>query len=242
MVGECILKFYCPLIKQDLWLRLFAMTVSTLLTKTFPDLQSCPPGNRVESEYSEKDATLTSLRWEGVRIDKARLCLLDIPGKFFAETLVIYPLLHYDCPIFGCEYLNIGGKKFFGAVDFHPVSRLTNYASRFLSEFPDTSKESSKFYDLEKYFSNKFWIKTQPTPFYYEEYLEVVKKYLEAYSTCLKSTLPLYLLDNYKSNSTAHQNYNSHMAEKDPARGILKAYFSEQFAEHYINNFLFTSR
>jgi len=216
------------------------MIVSTLLTKTFPDLQLTSPGNGVESEYKEKGAILLSRRWHGIRIGKARLCLLDIPGKFFAETLVIYPIAHYDCPIFGCEYLNIGGKKFFGAVDFHPISKVTNYADKFLSKFPDTSKESSKFYDLNKYFSNKFWIKTQPTPFYYEEYLEVVKKYLEAYSTCLMSKIPSYFVENYQSTYAAQENYNIHMAEKDPARGILKAYFSEKFAEHYINNFLFT--
>ena len=33
--------------------------------------------------------------------------------------------------------------------------------------------------------------------------------------------------------------YDTHMAVNDPARGILKAYFSSEFADHYIHNFLF---
>lgn len=221
------------------------MIVSTLLTKTFPELQLVRPDNNIEPEYKNKESVLRSRMWKGkgTRIAKARLCLLDIPGKFFAETLVIYPKLYYDYPIFGCEYLNIGGKKFFGAVDFHPISKTTNYADRFLSDLPDTSKESSKFYNLKEYFSNKFWIKTQPTPFYYDEYLGVIDKYLNAYSTCLQSddcTLPQRACSQTHSNYLAQCNYNTHMAENDPARGILKAYFSEEFAEHYIDNFLFT--
>lgn len=210
--------------------------ISTQLINIFPGLLPTPPSNGIKSAYKQGDSILLSNQWEGGEVRKARLCWLNIPGKFFAETLVIYPQCAYDYPIFGCEYLNIGGKKFFGAVDFHPISKTKNYSDEFLSIFPDTLKDSSKFYDLKEYFSNKFWIKTQKIPFYNEEYLPTITSYLQSYSTCLKSQL------SHPGDFTlAQDNYDIHMAKNDPARGILKAYFSENFAENYINNFLFTT-
>ena len=37
----------------------------------------------------------------------------------------------------------------------------------------------------------------------------------------------------------AHTNYDRHMAERDPAHGILKSYFSAEFADFYVQKFLF---
>jgi len=36
-----------------------------------------------------------------------------------------------------------------------------------------------------------------------------------------------------------HIDYDSHMSANDPAHGILKSYYSQEFADNYINDFLF---
>jgi phycoerythrobilin:ferredoxin oxidoreductase len=218
------------------------MMLSTRLTKVFTSLEKTDLPFPIEPEYKTNNGiSLFSAQYadkKSWKVRKARLCVLNNPGKFFAETLVIYPWPTTDCPIFGCEYLNIGGKKFFGAIDHHPMDKTAKYDQRFLSYLPDRTKNSSKFYDLDEFFSDKFWIKTQPTPFYLE-YLDMVDQYLLAYKYCLNSVTECLLTFKQNERLERHKKYNSHMSEKDPARGILKAYFSEEFAESYINNFLF---
>jgi 15,16-dihydrobiliverdin:ferredoxin oxidoreductase len=168
---------------------------------------------------------------------RARLCQLQCKDKFTAETFVLYPSPRTDAPIFGCEYLAIGDKKFFGGVDFHPLSTSIGYREkyieRFLGDFPDTTLEESKFYDLSTYFSNKFWVVKSDKDMYLE-FLEKSFVYLERYKQMLASA------DITEGpNLVLHAKYDTHMAKNDPARGILKAYFSEEFAENYIYNFLF---
>jgi 15,16-dihydrobiliverdin:ferredoxin oxidoreductase len=208
--------------------------LSNHLIKAFPALQQeFYLGKDILPWVKNKDSTILSYRWSQPKIKKARLCWLNVPGKFFAETLVIYPSTEYDIPIFGCEYLNIAGKKFFGGIDFHPISQTKNYANEYLECFPDTDHKESKFYDLNKFFSNKFWISKRPENFY-EEYLNQADSYLAQYCKCVDEATPT------GDFSTLQAEYNYHMAENDPARGILKAYFSAEFAEHYIHNFLFS--
>jgi hypothetical protein len=179
--------------------------------------------------------------WRGDFINRARLCVLDIPGKFTAETLVIYPPHKSNLPILGTEYISIADKKFFGAIDFHPLSSTEDYEDKYIHEYlydlPDRSVEISKFYDLSKFFSSKFWINKSSSDFYHE-YQKICDKFLNRYKLALEDNADDLIYDNFSS----HVNYDEHMGSNDPAHGILKAYFSESFADFYINNFLFASK
>lgn len=211
------------------------MSIARSLRIAFPELSSSSDFSKeIQPDIILDNVSLRSSLWIGPKFHRVRLCELDIPGKFMAETLVIYPDTRYDFPIFGCEYLKIGDKKFFGGVDFHPISRSTDYAKAYLSEFPDSTKENSKFYDLSNYFSSKFWLKKDSVDFY-SEYIDKVDQYLAKYRLCVEEAKKV------KNSSQAQIQYNNHMAENDPARGILKAYFSAKFAETYIHKFLFTN-
>jgi hypothetical protein len=63
--------------------------------------------------------------------------------------------------------------------------------------------------------------------------MEVTKKYLEQYKSCLDET------EKGSTDNQFHLDYDVHMAAKDPAHGILKSYYSEKFATDYIHTFLF---
>jgi 15,16-dihydrobiliverdin:ferredoxin oxidoreductase len=162
------------------------------------------------------------------------LCELNVENKFQAETLVIYPDYCYDTPIFGTEYLKIGNKKYFGAIDFHPVNENENYFP-YIEMFPDAKTNTSKFYNLNQYFSNKLWIR-KGNECFYNEYQIMLKCYLHQYKKCLFNS-------NIKKESfqDEHNNFNRYMSSNDPAFGILKSYFSKDFTEKYIQEFLFTS-
>jgi hypothetical protein len=190
----------------------------------------------LDETIENKTAIINSYAWTADRCRRIRLCKLNIKEKFTAETLVIYPEYCYETPIFGTEYIRIGTKKYFGAIDFHPVRNDTEYEQHYilnyLGEFPNRDQENSKFYDLTKYFSNKFWTSKRDYDFY-EEYIEITKKYLKQYKLCLDET------DEGPVDKQFHQDYDTHMSANDPAHGILKAYYSEQFATDYIHTFLF---
>jgi hypothetical protein len=185
------------------------------------------------------NAQIKSTAWEGESIRRARLCQLSVPEKFSAETLVIYPSTSSDSPVFGCEYLRIGGKKFFGGVDFHPLCQskpyLQRYIERYLGDLPETSIQNSKFYDLRTYFSKRFWMRKDRSDFY-GDFLDRTKDFLVRYRLLLSESDGLLFVP---SALESQRNYDLHMGLNDPAQGILKAYFSESFAELYIRQFLF---
>ena len=182
------------------------------------------------------NSTIASYTWSGGNIRRARLCELNVPGKFTAETIVIYPDSSTMTPIFGTEYISIANKKFFGAIDFHPLAQdesyLKTYIDEYLYDFPARSVEDSKFYDLSTHFSSKFWIKKSEVDFR-EEYIDWVDRYMSRYRAALEGG------ESWFDSRQAHINYDRHMAEKDPAHGILKSYFSAEFADFYVQKFLF---
>jgi hypothetical protein len=213
------------------------MNLNELIIDIFPDWRvtnELPSGlSHIETSG---DAEIKSWTWDGDNVRRVRLCQFSVPGKFFAETLVIYPEEFCEAPIFGCEYLRIGGIKFFGGIDFHPLSQaetyLREYIDNYLDDMPDTSAETSKFYDLSTYFSKKFWLKTHSEDFY-EEFYKQTGEYLIRYKQLLEEAEPTH------SMWGLHKKYDLHMGTHDPARGILKAYFSKEFSDFYIEKFLF---
>ena len=96
----------------------------------------------------------------------------------------------------------------------------------------DRIKNKSKIYDLDTYFSKKLWIKSDQQDFY-GEYIDKLDLYLTRYKECIKKC---------EQNHTAHifqKGYDHHLSYTDPAYGIIKSYYTKEFARKYINNFLF---
>lgn len=162
-----------------------------------------------------------------------RLSRINIENKFYAESLVIYPHKQYDAPIFGTEYMNIGNKTYFGAIDFHPLKNKNDIES-YLKEFPNKKITSSKYYDLNKFFSNHLWVKKQKSNLI-NEYQILLKCYLHQYLKCIKNSN----IGHKDDIELLHKKYNQHMGENDPVAGILKSYFGEEFSKKYIKEFLF---
>jgi 15,16-dihydrobiliverdin:ferredoxin oxidoreductase len=213
--------------------------LETVLFNHFPNLSPTPIPSGLLTPRRLEGVSLISKSWKGEGIRRARLCRLEVSGKFFAETLVIYPSEFFDVPIFGSEYIGIEGKKYFGVVDFHPLSvdrqYIAKYIDKYLYGFPDRKIEISKFYDLDRFFSRKMWMERSGVPIY-DNFVAQFDLYLGRFNLALKEAQP-----KFSSSLSLHANYDKHMGDHDPARGILKAYFSSEFADYYIENFLFNS-
>jgi hypothetical protein len=212
------------------------MNLKDKILEVFPDAETLKLPAWLDEEVVRDTTSIKSYIWKSKKIRKIRLCELKIGDKFSAETLVIYPNFCYETPILGTEYLKINGKKFFGAVDLHPLKmdeEYTNdYIKKYLSDLPDRDRDTSKIYDLNKYFSKKFWIQKRSTDFY-EDYSKIVSDYLNRFKTCLEES------PQTSSSYLFHKGYDAHLSVTDPAYGILKAYFDREFAEKYISTFLF---
>lgn len=175
-------------------------------------------------------ATLES-RWfrlpsEGIYY--TRSCILTVPGKFFAETMLVYPCNGLNFPVFGSEYIEMRDRCF-GAVDFHPISGETDFIDVYFSDFPDREVQKSAHYDLDTYFSGKLWHKRDKIDFY-DEFVDVCESRLARF---------MEILPNLPSHTPDYDSFDTYMAENDPAHGILKAYFGPEFADDYVRGFLF---
>lgn len=159
----------------------------------------------------------------------SRECVLDVPGKFFAETLLVYPQTDEIFPIFGSEYIGMG-RGCFGAVDFHPVQAENNHIPRHFDHFPPRTVARSPHYDLDRHFSPVLWHHKSPDDFY-GEFADVASTRLRHYLGVLPPGTP--------PEPGRFSPFDTYMALNDPARGILKAYFGAEFADEYISRFLF---
>lgn len=167
-----------------------------------------------------------SLPSEGIHY--ARSCILTVPDKFFAETMLVYPCRGVNFPVFGSEYIEMRG-RYFGAVDFHPVSKDTNHIETYFSDFPDREVQKSAHYDLDTYFSSKLWHKRGKIDFY-AEFVDVCESRLGRF---------MEILPSLEASDPDYDSFDAYMAENDPAHGILKAYFGPEFADDYVKGFLF---
>tara|TARA_B100000214_G_scaffold114167_1_gene80658 strand:+ start:2008 stop:2685 length:678 start_codon:yes stop_codon:yes gene_type:complete len=199
------------------------------------DLTELPLPEGIDPEIVGEGTTIKSYVWKSGWLRKIRLCELNLKDKFVAESLVIYPDIALINPIFGTEFVNAGSKRFFGTVDFHPLRNdyfyADNYINKWLGDQPNRTKNKSNIYDLNKFFSKKLWIKSDTTDFY-EEYLEKLELYLIRY-------LKMMAHPSREMGVKLQTQYDKHLAGTDPAYGILKTYYDKEFAEKYINTFLF---
>jgi hypothetical protein len=201
--------------------------IDTLVQRAEPDL----------TYYEKKEnppALLISKAWNGESAGfyRARTCVFEAKGKFRAETLVIYPCVGQLLPVFGCEYIELPSKSL-AVIDFHPIGGNLGPVMEALSSEPDRKVEKSAFYDLNGFFSPKMWHERGGKEIY-EPFKEAAERYIDRYYGLLGGNLPSG--GDYR---TLHAPYNEYMGANDPAHGILKAYFSKEFADEYIREFLF---
>ena len=189
---------------------------------------------KCRSEYRSKGASLVTTVRTGEKYGfyKSRECILTVPGKVFAQTVAIYPSVGVNLPIFASEYLQIGQNSF-GGVDFHPSgTENTNYGD-LLEQFPARTVQFSRHYNLDTWFSPVLWLKKggmEVRGAFEGEYLAR----LGAYYALLNANLMIG-----GAGPDNHGAFNGYMAEHDPARGILKAYFGAEFADDYLRLVLF---
>lgn len=205
------------------------MTEATNLPKWFSEtLERGDYFPLLKDFKSKKSAKLYSEVWES-EYSTLRLCILQVPSKFFAETVVIFPKFGLNTPIFGSEYLKTP-KRTLAAVDCHPQNKDISMVRGVLGSESLCEVKKSRHYDLKTHFSPWLWLKKTGEGVY-PEFSGVCDTRSSKYHSML-STLG-------QVNSPHPTEYCRYMAQNDPARGILKAYFGSEFSDDYTRKFLF---
>jgi phycoerythrobilin:ferredoxin oxidoreductase len=163
-------------------------------------------------------------------------------------NFVIFPHLNYDLPFFGADLVTLPGGHLI-ALDMQPLfhdnaSYQAKYTEPILpifhshqqhlpwgGDFPEEAKP---------FFSPAFlWTRPQDTEVVETHVFQAFKDYLQAYLNFVEQAEPVTDSRHLVAIEQAQLRYLRYRAEKDPARGMFKRFYGEEWTEEYIHGFLF---
>jgi phycoerythrobilin:ferredoxin oxidoreductase len=162
-------------------------------------------------------------------------------------NFVIFPRLNYDLPFFGADLVTLPGGHLI-AIDMQPLFQTPAYQAcyseplmsmfqRYQLDLPwggDFPEEAKAF------FSPVFlWTRPQETEKVETLVFSAFKDYLAAYVDFVQKAEPITDAARLEEIEQAQLSYLRYRAEKDPARGMLRRFYGEEWTEAYIHGFLF---
>jgi 15,16-dihydrobiliverdin:ferredoxin oxidoreductase len=198
---------------------------------------------------SRKPGIIESWQYESKDFRKIRLTYIDCGIGAQVFNSVWYPRYSMDAPIFGIDFLAFGPKKVLAILDLQPLTQDPKYLEKYIdpliplrNKYQDLcGRMSGKFYDEVQFFSRQllFGRFDNDGPVM-ESLYPAFKEYLDYYTEMIKG------LDKDESSANVayveglHRAYDQYSAEKDPAVGLFKTYWGEEWAEDFTYNFLFS--
>ncbi len=207
----------------------------------------------VEKRFQEyfskkKDTVIRSFLWDVPGFRRWRVTRMDAGDKLQVLNSVAYPNFSNEQPILGIDLLWFGKKgKLVAVLDFQPLIQKDHYFRRYFEGLKTLKKNYPEFYsnkemnlyDSKQYFSPwvLFYVGDGNNLKY--SLREVFKDFLDTY--WLINTLPEQNYKNLTPNKIKelHISYDSYNAEIDPAHALFKSYFGKQWADDFVQEFLF---
>jgi phycoerythrobilin:ferredoxin oxidoreductase len=163
-------------------------------------------------------------------------------------NFVIFPHLNYDLPFFGADLVTLPGGHLI-ALDMQPLfhdnaSYQAKYTQPILPIFHSHQQHlpwGGDFpEDAKPFFSPAFlWTRTQDIAVVETHVFSAFKDYLQAYLNFVEQAEPITDSQHLADIQQAQLRYLRYRAEKDPARGMFKRFYGEEWTEEYIHGFLF---
>ncbi|NJL62645.1 MAG: phycoerythrobilin:ferredoxin oxidoreductase [Methylacidiphilales bacterium] len=163
-------------------------------------------------------------------------------------NFVIFPHLNYDLPFFGADLVTLPGGHLI-ALDMQPLfhddaSYQAKYTEPILPTFHSHQQHlpwGGDFPEEAKpFFSPAFlWTRPQDTEVVETHVFDAFKDYLQAYFNFVEQAEPITDSQHLAAIEQAQLRYLRYRAEKDPARGMFKRFYGEEWTEEYIHGFLF---
>ena len=203
------------------------------------------------SSSNPKKVILETWGLKTEKIRQARCACLQAGEITSVMNLVISPFNNYDLPFFGADFVTLPNGHLI-ALDLQPalkddivhtqyfLGKLKSIHANWQSKLPSGGDIPS---EAKKYFSPGFLWTRIPLGEDGDKLInQVIKPAFDEYLNYF-----LDLVTNAKRISperssnllNGQKKYMRYRAEKDPARGMLRGFFGDAWAENYINNILF---
>lgn len=163
-------------------------------------------------------------------------------------NFVIFPDLNYDLPFFGADLVTLPGGHLI-ALDMQPLFRddpdyQAKYSAPILPIFESYRQHLPWGGDFPEearpFFSPAFlWTRPKETTDVETHVFAAFKDYLKAYLDFVEQAEPVMDTQALATIKQAQLRYLRYRAEKDPARGMFKRFYGEEWTEEYIHGFLF---
>jgi phycoerythrobilin:ferredoxin oxidoreductase len=190
----------------------------------------------------------TSYGFQSGKLRQIRAAHVQGGAALQVLNFVIFPHLNYDLPFFGADLVTLPGGHLI-ALDLQPLFRddpayQAKYAEPLMPTFQRYQADlpwGGDFPEEARAFFSPAFLWTRPTAIEAVEthVLGAFKDYLQDYLTFVDQAEPVTDPDRLAAIYEAQMRYLRYRAEKDPARGMLKRFYGEEWTEEYIHGFLF---
>ena len=192
----------------------------------------------LEESYSKvienKDSKLESFLYSGQYITKSRITNIT-KGSTSIYNNIIYPKTGKNLPCLGMDLMAFFQNKVILTFDFqHPKENYDfdhEIVRENMGEYLDNTKEI-RFFEPGNHFSRYVFVRKCHMD-EVDQYLPDFEKYVETYAK---------LLEEYKPEGedlTEFVDFDNYMLKLDPVSGYMQSNFGKEFAEKYVNEFLF---
>ena len=197
---------------------------------------------------NQETVTTTSYGFKTSKLRQIRAAHVQGGKALQVLNFVIFPRLNYDIPFFGADLVTLPGGHLI-ALDMQPLFRdrsdyQAKYTDPILPIFQKYQKDLPWGGDFppeaSQFFSEAFlWTRPKDTAVVETTVFKAFKDYLEAYLNFVELAEPVEDSQSLKAIEQAQLRYLRYRAEKDPARGMFKRFYGEEWTEEYIHDFLF---
>ncbi len=195
----------------------------------------------------ETVVTTTSYAFQTEKLRQIRAAHVQGGAALQVLNFVIFPRLNYDLPFFGGDLVTLPGGHLI-AIDMQPLFHDEAYRSKYSDPILPTFEKFQKVLpwggdfpeEAKPFFSPAFlWTRPSETADVETHVFEAFTAYLEQYLAFVEAAEPVTDPDRLAAIRESQIKYLHYRAEKDPARGMFKRFYGEEWTEEYIHGFLF---
>jgi len=204
----------------------------------------------IYNENLKKNARIVSLCFSSDEYRKIRMTYYDAGEGCQVFNSLWYPDAKYNLPVLGIDLLAFGRKKHLAVVDFQPIHdqeemhALTyeHMLAPVKGSYPSLKgKMSAKFYDETKFFSKEMlFARFENESVVKEELIHAFQKYIQIHLQLVTDCPVKNSFHDRQEVLARHAAYDTYSAERDPAVGLFASMFGKEWANEFVNDFLFS--
>jgi phycoerythrobilin:ferredoxin oxidoreductase len=194
-----------------------------------------------------EEVVTTSYGYQTEKLRQIRAAHVQGGKALQVLNFVIFPRMEYDLPFFGADLVTLPGGHLI-AIDMQPLFHTPEYQAKYTAPLLPTFEKYQRVLpwggdfpaEAEQFFSPAFlWTRPSATEDVENHVFAAFKDYLSAYLEFVDRATPIDDAQTLAAIDRSHRNYVRYRAEKDPARGMFRRFYGEEWTEEYIHGFLF---